>query len=43
MHRKVKLSVPWRKLRGFNYLAKVIEGVSFKDGIKINESNQVAA
>jgi putative transposase len=33
----------WRKLRGFNYLAKVIEGVPFKDGIEINESDQVAA
>ena len=33
----------WRRLRGFNYLAKVIEGVPFKDGIEINESDQVAA
>ena len=33
----------WRKLRGFNYLAKVIEGVPFKDGIEISESDQVAA
>lgn len=33
----------WRKLRGFNYLAKVIEGVQFKDGIEINNSDQVAA
>lgn len=24
----------WRKLRGFSYLAKVIEGVKFKDGIE---------
>lgn len=24
----------WRKLRGFNYLAKVINGVEFKDGIE---------
>ena len=33
----------WRKLRGFNYLAKVIEVVPFKDGIEINKSDQVAA
>ena len=33
----------WRKLRGFNYLAKVIDGVPFKDGIEISESDQVAA
>ena len=33
----------WRRLRGFNYLAKVIEGVPFKDGIEISESDQVAA
>ena len=33
----------WRKLRGFNYLAKVIEGVPFKDGIEVNKSNQIAA
>ena len=24
----------WRKLRGFDYLAKVITGVTFKDGIE---------
>jgi hypothetical protein len=33
----------WLRLRGFNYLAKVIEGVPFKNGIEINESDQVAA
>lgn len=33
----------WRRLRGFNYLAKVIDGVPFKDGIEINKSDQVAA
>jgi len=33
----------WRKLRGFNYLAKVIEGVQFKDGIEVESNNQVAA
>ena len=33
----------WRKLRGFDYLAKVITGVTFKDGIEITTNNQVAA
>ena len=33
----------WRKLRGFNYLAKVINGVKFKDGIEVESDNQVAA
>lgn len=33
----------WRKLRGFNYLAKVIEGVPFKDGIEIIKSDRIAA
>ena len=37
----------WRKIRGFNHLAKVIRGVKFKDGIEGNndetESNRDAA
>jgi putative transposase len=33
----------WRNLRGFNYLAKVINGVKFKDGIEVESDNQVAA
>lgn len=33
----------WRRLRGFNYLAKVIEGVKFKDGIEVTKVDQVAA
>lgn len=33
----------WRRLRGFNYLAKVIEGVKFKDGIEVTKIDQVAA
>jgi len=33
----------WRRQRGFNYLAKVISGVKFRDGIEVTESNQVAA
>ena len=26
----------WRRIRGFDYLAKVIEGVKFKDGIEVS-------
>jgi putative transposase len=33
----------WRKLRGFDYLAKVITGVKFKDGIETTQNNRVAA
>ncbi|GAA3933824.1 IS256 family transposase [Litoribacillus peritrichatus] len=33
----------WRKLRGFNYLAKVITGVKFRDGIEVAENDQEAA
>lgn len=33
----------WRKQRGFNYLAKVITGVKFKDGIEVNTVDQAAA
>ena len=33
----------WRKLRGFVYLAKVIEGVKFIDGEEVIQPNQVAA
>ncbi len=33
----------WRKLRGFNDLAKVITGVQFKDGIEVMQDDQVAA
>ncbi|MEM6485591.1 MAG: IS256 family transposase, partial [Pseudomonadota bacterium] len=28
----------WRRIRGFNHLAKVIEGVRFKDGIEDTEN-----
>ena len=30
----------WRKIRGFNYLAQVIEGVEFKDGIEMNSETE---
>ena len=33
----------WRKLRGFDYLAKVITGVTFKDGIEATKPDQIAA
>lgn len=33
----------WRRLRGFDTLAKVIEGVKFKDGIEVISDNQAAA
>jgi transposase-like protein len=33
----------WRKLRGFDYLTKVITGVKFKDGIETTTNNQIAA
>jgi len=33
----------WRKLRGFDYLAKVITGVTFTDGIETKTNNQAAA
>jgi putative transposase len=33
----------WRRQRGFDYLAKVITGIKFKDGIEVTGSNQAAA
>ena len=33
----------WRRLRGFDYLAKVITGIKFKDGIEVTEVDQDAA
>lgn len=33
----------WRRLRGFDYLAKVITGIKFKDGIEVKAVGQVAA
>jgi len=33
----------WRRQRGFSYLAKVITGVRFKDGIEVNTADQDAA
>ncbi len=33
----------WRKLRGFDYLAKVITGIKFNDGVEVQGINQTAA
>ena len=33
----------WRRLRGFDYLAKVITGVTFRDGIEEKTKDQDAA
>ncbi len=47
LHMMFKLSQcaekKWRKLRGFNYLAKVATGIKFKDGIEVTANNQAAA
>jgi putative transposase len=33
----------WHRLRGFDQLAKVIEGVKFTDGIEVTKADQIAA
>ena len=33
----------WRRLRGFDYLAKVVTGIKFKDGVEVTTDDQVAA
>lgn len=33
----------WRRLRGFDYLAKVIIGVKFKDGVEVTQTSQAVA
>jgi transposase-like protein len=33
----------WRRLRGFGYLARVVSGATFKDGIEVREAHQNAA
>ncbi len=33
----------WIKLCGFDYLAKVVTGVKFKDGLEVTADDQVAA
>ncbi|MEE9357553.1 MAG: IS256 family transposase, partial [Sedimenticolaceae bacterium] len=33
----------WRRLRGFDYLAKVITGIKFKEGVEVARVDQVTA
>jgi hypothetical protein len=33
----------WRRLRGFDYLAKAIIGIKFKDGVGVTAVDQVTA
>ena len=33
----------WRRLRGFDYLAKVVTGTQFKDGVEVTTDDQAAA
>jgi len=33
----------WRRLRGFDYLAKVVTGIQFKDGVEVTTDDQAAA
>ena len=33
----------WNRLRGFDYLAKVVTGIKFKDGVEVKAVDQVAA
>jgi len=33
----------WRRISGFNFLAKVIIGVKFRDGLEVTKTNQAAA
>lgn len=39
----ISAETSWRRLRGFKHLAKVIEGVPFKDGIEVTEPRRAAA
>ncbi len=32
----------WRRLKGFNFLTKVITGMKFKDGIEMTKETQIA-
>lgn len=33
----------WRRLRGFDYLAKVVTGIKFRDGVEVTDVDQAAA
>jgi hypothetical protein len=47
LHMMFKLGIcaekTWRRLRGFDYLAKVIDGVKFVNGEEVQQPDQVAA
>ncbi len=47
LHMMFKLSQcaekKWRRLRGFDFLGKVITGIKFKDGIEVTKHDQAAA
>ena len=47
LHMMLKLGLcaekKWRRLRGFDYLAKVVTGIKFKDGVEVTGVDQVAA
>ena len=47
LHMMFKLGIcaekTWRRLRGFDYLAKVIDGVKFVNGEGVQQPDQVAA
>ena len=32
----------WRRLRGFDYLGKVITGIKFKDGVEVTEVDRLS-
>ena len=46
LHMMFKLGIcaekTWRRLRGFDYLAKVIDGVKFVNGEEVQQPDQVA-
>ena len=33
----------WRQLHGFNYMAKLVTGIKFKDGVEVTAVDQAAA
>ncbi|MDP6211697.1 MAG: hypothetical protein QF474_11080 [SAR324 cluster bacterium] len=46
LHRSIQVTISgknWRKLRGFDYLAKVFESVQFFEGIEVNPEIRIAA
>lgn len=47
LHMMLKLGMcaqeNWQRLRGFNYLGQVINGVKFRDGIEVKTVDQAAA